>query len=95
MAQCRSFRNQGGRYSHPETNASALAIHNGSFTAKEAGDYVFFASSGDRRKEIEHSSGWQNRCGSREYWTPYAITGVCNLPAGKAFPWWCAAEETE
>jgi alpha-D-xyloside xylohydrolase len=70
----------------PKPTPPALAIHNGSFTAKEAGDYVFFASSGDRRKELSIQVDGKTVAGVVNMWTPYAITGVCNLPAGKSVP---------
>ena len=59
------------------------ALPTGTFTAKQAGDYVFFASNGNRSAELSILVDGKPITGIVNMWTPYAVTGVASLKAGQ------------
>jgi alpha-D-xyloside xylohydrolase len=59
------------------------ATHLGSYTTKDAGDYVFFVKDGDRSGEIGVNVDGQDLIDIQNMWVPYAVTGKANLAANK------------
>ncbi|MEI6321578.1 MAG: glycoside hydrolase family 31 protein [bacterium] len=67
----------------PKPTPKPLAIHTGSFTPQESGEFVFFASNGNRSQELSIQINSNTIAGITNMWTPYAISGVSSLKAGE------------
>jgi alpha-D-xyloside xylohydrolase len=59
------------------------ATHTGSYTTKDAGDYVFFVKDGDRRDEIGVNVEGRDLGDIKNMWVPYAVAGKIKLEANK------------
>ena len=62
------------------------ATHQGSYTTKGAGQYVFMVRDGDRRGEIGVNVDGQDLAHIRNTWTPYAVAGRISLAANQTYP---------
>ena len=58
-----------------------LAERHGVFQTDQEGDYVFFATDGDRRKEFSILVDGKQIGGVTNMWVPYTVSGVVKLPA--------------
>lgn len=58
----------------------------GTFTTREAGEYVFFAKDGDRRNEIGIEVNGQRIAHLQNTWVPYTSVGRISLPANTQVP---------
>jgi len=66
----------------PKPTPVALVDHDGAFTPKVSGQYVFHVLGGDRSQELSLRLEGQTLMGITNMWTPYAISGVADLKVG-------------
>jgi len=56
----------------------------GTFKSAEAGEYVFFARADNNRDEFSIAVDGKEIVGIKNYWTPFTLCGLADLPANKA-----------
>ncbi len=76
----------GGRGGFRGGRGGAPAPRVGTFTAGEAGEYVFFAKDGDRRNDIGIEVNGQTIARVQNQWTPYTVAGKVSLAAHASVP---------
>ena len=66
---------------NPADTQIALTNRSGTFTATDAGDYVFFVKGGDRRNLIGIQINCETICAISNMWVPYNLSAKTTLPA--------------